>query len=75
MKPHPRFGHTICQWETEEKSLCVLVGGCSIRASGAVYVLDIDGCKAHKVCHNITVSLLRYYEISNFLDKRRSRIQ
>ncbi|XP_065835551.1 uncharacterized protein [Oscarella lobularis] len=48
VKPHPRFGHTICQWETEEKSLCVLVGGCSIRASGAVYVLDIDGCKAHK---------------------------
>ena len=49
MKPHPRFGHTICQLEKEENSLCLLIGGSSIMASDVVYVLDIDGFKAHKV--------------------------
>ncbi|XP_065835461.1 uncharacterized protein [Oscarella lobularis] len=49
VKPHPRFGHTICQLEKEENSLCLLIGGSSIMASEVVYVLDIDGFKAHKI--------------------------
>ena len=55
MQPSPRWGHTIsplAKEGLEERSLCLLIGGSNVSGAESFYVLDIDDCKAHQVCHN-----------------------